>query len=252
MQSFYDPASGSVEAHIDDAGFRLLDLSLPGWFISGQIKSLFPSRSRWDPICSMYPLSAAPGMASVLSSPTPPSIDYFHGLPIPSRQKRWAVYSLICQHPELPPILYIGSATNAEYGARSRYTAYLNRTGVMPFLVERAQKLGYSTTFGILCYTDVPLAQHVPSLRGRFLALESVFTIIFCACVKMIMDVEYIPDFFLWPRESMPWKPGCTHLSLSESVRADNHPHGRGAHCRSRISPQTRCSQDTTLPQEAP
>ncbi|KAF9690915.1 hypothetical protein EKO04_010992 [Ascochyta lentis] len=35
------------------------------------------------------------------------------------------------------------------------------------------------------------------------------------------MDEVFIPDFFLWPRSEVSWLPGCTHLSLSESVRPD-------------------------------
>jgi hypothetical protein len=57
-------------------------------------------------------------------------------------------------------------------------------------------------------------------LKGN-IRLESVFAVVFCACVKMIMDEVFIPDFFLWSRDSVTWEPCCTHLSLSESVRAD-------------------------------
>jgi len=76
-------------------------------------------------------------------------------------------------------------------------------------------------SFGMLCWTALPSPQLVSHLRARFLSLEAVFTRSFCACIKMVMDVAFIPDFFLWSRDEVNWKPRCTYLSLSESVRAD-------------------------------
>jgi len=35
------------------------------------------------------------------------------------------------------------------------------------------------------------------------------------------MDVQYVPDFFIWKRQEIAWKPGHTHLSCAESVHAD-------------------------------
>lgn len=95
-------------------------------------------------------------------------------------------------------------------------------------LVKRALDWGYDLNFSILCSTRLPLPQHVPRLRGRFLILEAVFSIVFCACsivfcacIKNICDKEFIPDFFLWPCKSVSWIPSCTHLSLNKSIRGD-------------------------------
>jgi hypothetical protein len=221
MEDFYDARFGSIESHIDAAGFRLVDLDLPSWYINSEIKAVFASRSDWDSVVSDAPLQVAPGLASLLSSSKPPSLDFFRGLPKPPASKLWAVYALILEHIQLPPILYIGSGTHARDGVQGRHTGYQTGSGVIPKLVEHTLNQGYTLTFGMLCWTALPPPQLVPRLRARFLALESVFAVVFCACVKMIMDDAFIPDFFLWPRAGVTWKPACTHLSLSESVRAD-------------------------------
>ena len=221
MESPYDPGLGSLQAHLDDAGFRLVDLDLPSWFINPEIKVAFASRSQWDSNVRQAPLQVAEGLAEVLSSPTPPDIAFFLSLPKPTGPKKWVVYALILEHPTLPWILYIGSATHALDGVHLRETQYLNVSGPIPKLVRIALNQGYSLSFRMLVWTDLPSAPLVPRLRARFLALESVFTVVFCACIPMIMDQVFIPDFFLWDRAGVSWKPGCTHLSLSESVKAD-------------------------------
>jgi hypothetical protein len=221
MEDFYDARFGSIESHVDAAGFQLVDLDLPSWYINSDIKVAFASRSHWDSVVSDAPLQIAPGLASVLSSSRPPSLDFFRRLPKPPASKLWAVYALILEHPQLQPVLYIGSGTHAKDGVQGRYTGYQTGSGAIAILVKHALNQGYTLTFGMLCWTALPPPQLVPRLRARFLALESVFAVVFCACVKMIMDDAFIPDFFLWPRSGVTWKPGCTHLSLSESVRAD-------------------------------
>lgn len=221
MEELYNPSLGSVEAHIDAAGFRLIQLDLPSWFINSEIKFAFASSSEWDSNARQAPLSVAPGLAQVLSSPTPPDIGYFLNLPKSDGPRKWGVYALIATHPDLPPIMYIGSGTHAQDGVAKRETNYSSGKGCIPKLIKIALEQGYFLSFGMLIWTKLPSTQLVPRTRARFLALESVFAVIFCACIPMIMDKVYIPDFFLWSRESISWNPGCTHLSLSESVRAD-------------------------------
>ncbi|QRD06273.1 hypothetical protein JI435_307780, partial [Parastagonospora nodorum SN15] len=221
MEDPYDARYGSIESHIDAAGFQLVNLNLPSWYINPDIKVAFASLSQWDNVVRDAPLQVAPGLAEVLSSSKPPGLDFFRRLPKPPASKLWAVYALILEHLELEPVLYIGSGTSASAGVQGRHTGYLTGSGNIPVLVKLALNQGYSLCFGMLCWTPLPPPQLVPRLRARFLALESVFAVIFCACVKMIMDDVFIPDFFLWSRAEVTWKPGCTHLSLSESVRAD-------------------------------
>jgi hypothetical protein len=55
MEAFYDIDSGSIEAHLDDAGFKLVALDLPSWYINSDIKTAFASRSEWDSVSSNAP-----------------------------------------------------------------------------------------------------------------------------------------------------------------------------------------------------
>jgi hypothetical protein len=55
----------------------------------------------------------------------------------------------------------------------------------------------------------------VPRVRGRFLVLEAVFTVIFHAALPATTDA-YIKDFICW--DEVPWKPLCSRLSIGESV----------------------------------
>lgn len=223
MEDFYRVDLGSIESHVDDSAFTLLSLDLPGWFINSEIKVAFAERSAWDAVVAAAPLHVAPGLDSVLSSAEAPSILFFKSLPSPSEtSKQWGVYVLVLERPGFPPLIYIGSGTNAASRIRGRFNGYLNGSGPFAELVRKALRNGYKiSSMGMLCWTDLPPPHLVPRLRARFFALEAVFTIIFCACVKMIMDDVFIPDFFLWKRDDVDWQPACTHLSLSDDVRGD-------------------------------
>lgn len=223
MEARYQSNLGSLETYVDDAAFRLLSLELPRWYINPDIKVVFLDRAAWDSVVDSSPLSFAPGVDQVLSSTEPPSINFFRTLPTPSKtRKQWGIYALVLERPGCTPILYIGSGRNAEGRIQARHTSYINLTGPFAYLVQKALDGGFTiTSCGMLCWTDLPAPHLVPRLRARVLVLEAVFTIVFYACIKTIMDDVFIPDFFLWQRQDVDWEPGCTHLSLSESVKAD-------------------------------
>ena len=175
------------------------------------------------------PLSVAPGLDLVLSSNTPPSIEFFKQLPRPSTTiKQWGIYAIVIERPGEPPKLYIGSDTSADGGIQRRVNSYLADTAKLPRFVDieitkaKALDKDYTiTSIGMLCWNDLPEAHLVPRYRARMLVLEPALTIVFCASIKTIMDELFIPDFFLWQRDQATWKPLCSHLSLSEAVRAD-------------------------------
>ncbi|KAF2125804.1 hypothetical protein P153DRAFT_94243 [Dothidotthia symphoricarpi CBS 119687] len=138
MEDFYDARYGSIESHLDAAGFQPVSLALPSWYINRQIKVVFASRSNWDSVVSDAPLQVAPGLAEVLSSTSkPPSINFFRRLPKPPAFKVWAIYALTLEHPVLGPIIYIGSGTDAKAGVQGRHTGYRTGSGSIPKLVER-------------------------------------------------------------------------------------------------------------------
>lgn len=169
------------------------------------------------------PLSVAPGLDLVLSSDTPPSIEFFKQLPRPSTTiKQWGIYAIVLELPGQPPKLYIGSGTHVDGGIQRRVNSYLNGTASLPRFVKKALDNDYTiTSIGMLCWTNLPEAHLEPRCRARMLVLEAALTIVFCASIKTIMDELFIPDFFLWQRDQVIWKPLCSHLSLSEAVRGD-------------------------------
>lgn len=119
MESFYEASSGPVESFIDNSAFNLVSLNLPRWYINADLKVTCTPRSNWDKMVIDYPLTARPGLDSVLSAGDPPDLDFFRLGPQPTKDNEWAVYTVLCEHlsdPDEPPILYVGSGTNAENG----------------------------------------------------------------------------------------------------------------------------------------
>lgn len=224
MEKFHDPSLGCVQDHLDDSAFQLIGLPLPAWFINSDHKLLFENkRSHWDTIVDKFPLHVAPGLDSILSTASPPSLDIFQTLP-PAEPNTWGVYAVTLVRASSIPKLYIGSGTSVDGRVKSRCNAYISGSGPFSKHVRKALDDGYSIdTIGMLCSTPLPKhnPEHVPALRSRILVLESVFTIIFCASIPWVTDDAFIRNFFPWSRQDVPWSPACNHLSLSESVKAD-------------------------------
>lgn len=136
--------------------------------------------------------------------------------------KQWGIYAVVLLLPGSKPKLYIGSGTNSASAVETRCRSYINESGSLPYLLKKALQDGYEiASVGMLCWTDFPAPHLLPRSRARILVLEAIFTIFFYACHKMIMDDLFIPEFFLWQRQDVTWGALCTHLSISESVRAD-------------------------------
>lgn len=80
-------------------------------------------------------------------------------------------------------------------------------------------KDGYRlSSFGLLCWIDLPSPTQELRQRARMLMLESVMAINFNACRETIVDKLYIEDFYLWDRADTDWEPLCGHLSITEKV----------------------------------
>lgn len=79
----YNSTFGYIESHVDDAGFQLVNLDLPPWYINSETKTAFASRDSWNSVVSDAPLHVASDLASVLSSSQSPSLDFFRRLPKP-------------------------------------------------------------------------------------------------------------------------------------------------------------------------
>lgn len=209
---------------IDDVGCPLLnDVPLPRWLVSCQIRLLLSDPDAWKSAAREQPLSIAPGLADVLSSSSPPSHDFFKTLPQPSRHnKQWAVYILLLERPDSKPNLYVGSGTNALDGVQARAQGYNSGNGPWSQHTQKALDEGYVvSSFGLLCWINLPPAEQVLRQRARVLVLEAVLAIHFNACRETIIDKLCIDDFYLWDRANVDWDPLCGHLSITEKVAAN-------------------------------
>jgi hypothetical protein len=222
MEALYNKYSG---VSIDEVGGQLLSLPLPGWLLSSQIKIVLLHADAWNSAVAEEKLSTAPGLQSVLESSSPPSLDFFKTLPQPSdSQQQWGVYVLLLERPGSKAKLYVGSGTDALDRIQARARKYDSGRGPYSQLTQQALNDGYTvSSFGMLCWIDLPSSVQVLRQRARMLVLEAVFAIAFNACRKTIADELYIDDFHLWQRQDVEWDPLCTHLSLCEKVAANVH-----------------------------
>lgn len=134
---------------------------------------------------------------------------------------RWAIYAHIYEEAGRKPSLYIGSAT-AENGARSRLRKYESTTVKKPRFIEAAIKQGFVKTHTtLLAWSRIPRARHIYRARQRYLGVESVFQMLFFACIFNSYEPEWI-DFMPWCREDVEWEPLCSYVSFSECVQNPN------------------------------
>lgn len=223
MEALYNKdIDGTLAAFIDKATLTLHLLPLPRWLQSSQIKVLLKDEPTWRSVVEARELQTAPGLEQVLSSETPPPFAFFKSLPSPSRhQKQWAIYVLCLEKPDCKPRLYVGSGTESQDRVLSRFRGYDSGRGPIPQLVQRALDEGYTITHkGLLAWIDLPEPGQTQTQRARTLVLEAVFTILFVAARRSIIDQLYIEDLYRWKREDVEWDPLCTHLSFTEKVSA--------------------------------
>ena len=178
-------------ALVDDLVFALVAIDAPEWYINPDFKMLFTERESYDSVAECSPLTFAPHLLEVLSSPTPPPLAYFTTLPAPSG-KEWGVYAIIMEKEGSQSGLYIGSGTDSNDGVVVRLANYYPGSTALPRFVKQAFSEGYHVAHkGLLCWSDLPTPGLVPRVRARFLALEALFTVLFNAAFAAITDSYY-------------------------------------------------------------
>lgn len=203
---------------VDDLTFRIVNVDAPHWYINPDLRELFKDRSNYDIIADCSPLSLAPNLGSILAANKPPTIAFFKSLPSPSSQT-WGIYALLFEKAGCQPLLYIGSGTSSLNGVASRLHYYKPGASNLPRFVKQAFEDNYHISHrGVLCWSPTPTIGLVPRVRARFLALEAMFTIMFHACIAAITDM-YLRHLYIWRRDTVEWKPLCSHLSLKEAIR---------------------------------
>ncbi|PSK57848.1 ATP synthase subunit beta, mitochondrial [Elsinoe australis] len=209
----------AVQTQIEDLTFNLVSIDAPSWYINPDFRTLFKDRSSYDSVANCAPIEAAPGLADVLSSPEPPSVDFFLSLPGIPLSKIFAIYCIVLLKAGCKALLYFGSGTEQYDGAEKRVDSYKDDNKSLPRFMLKAIKDGYTIAHkGLLCWTPLPTPGLVPRVRGRFLAFEAVFTMLFHGCIPFITD-PWIEHLLLWARDSVEWGPLCSHLSLNEAIR---------------------------------
>ncbi|KJX95979.1 hypothetical protein TI39_contig850g00014 [Zymoseptoria brevis] len=210
---------------VDEVGRMLInDVPLPRWLVSAQIKCILADSDAWTASTIEQPLMCAPGLVDVLSSSTPPELDFFTTLPQPPRKKQWGIYILLLTRKDSKPRLYIGSGTHAQDSVQHRANGYFSGKGPFSRHTQKALDEGYEvSSFGLLCWIDLPPPEQLLRQRARFLVLEAVLAIHFNACRETIIDQLYIGDFYIWERSTVAWDALCGHLSITERVAANIH-----------------------------
>jgi hypothetical protein len=194
----------------------LVQIGAADWYLNPEFKVLL--KPIIDILLPTLQLSFHTSMLAALASDTPPTIAFFLGLPAPER-KSWDVYVLVFVDPDGDHHLYIGSGTEANAGITGRTAVYANKTHPrLPRFVRLAFDRGYELVhIGTLCWVPLPQPAQVPRARLLFLCLEAVFTCIFYACFRTVMEPLW-SDLMPWTRDSVSWSPLNSHLSLSEGV----------------------------------
>lgn len=179
--------------------------------------------------CEAASFSFCPGLLETWQSPNPPPAGFFQQLSSLDLSC-WAIYALVLQKQGDEPKIYIGSATNANTGAKPRLWKYdqisrgsltaLRDTSI-PNLVREAVKDGYHiANQGLLAWCPIPSAANVPVRRLLMVALECAFTFLFWAMQSSNGDYG-MGSCCPWPRQSFQYAGLCSHNPLIEAVHGD-------------------------------
>lgn len=212
---------------------------------NGLFTLLFPDIESLIDTTGLTTLSFAPGLLEVLTAPLPPTTTYYKDLPDqPLTPSKWAVYGLVMEHPDLPDPsehrFYVGSATDAQNGVRSRFSLYSKDITIdyldsqqllrdpWPKLVRQALRDGYRITKKVLLASaPLPTAAKVPVLRTLFKALEAAFSFALWAMHSNSSQGsessqpshDYgMADCCPWPRKDFAYRGLCSHSSLLEGI----------------------------------
>ncbi|KAI7323033.1 hypothetical protein KC315_g8626 [Hortaea werneckii] len=187
---------------------------------------VLPSLLVLEAVASSASFFFAPGLYEVLQSASSPTLAFFKGLPSDlswsnaQLRDRWVVYAIVLEKPDRRPRVYIGTATQKDYGSRSRMQHYDNAY-LLPRWVAHALKEGFEITHkGFICWIPRPTADMVPVRRLLFKALEASFTFYFWAMKSRYFDWG-MEDISPWDRHNLEYDGLCSHSSLYEDVLAD-------------------------------
>lgn len=166
-------------------------------------------------------ITFAPGLLDVVQSPTPPSIEFFKSLPV-KYLGLWAVYGLVLEKPDCPPLVYTGEASDARFGVPARWKHYENPVSYrkqLPSKVKEAIDAGYKITHkGVFAWYSIPAAKNVPRFRVLNYSMEVMFSYLFWTMHHKVTDYLIIPCC-PWPRHLRTYGGLCSHNAFTDSVK---------------------------------
>lgn len=222
-------------------------------WINPRFLLVLQSLERISELFEIVGLEFCAGLLPVLHASTPPSIDWFLGLPsTDSTDKKWGIYIIVLRKPGHRYKLYIGSATAYYRGVRARFEEYDN-SKTLPRYVKAALKDGYTIQKKtLLAECPIPEAGNVPVYRVVLLALEAIFACYFWAMSKRDHDYGF-NHLCPWSLDSFNYDGACSHNPLKEGfegelgltkeelqkiaddIKAKNIAYGRAYHKQQRV-----------------
>jgi hypothetical protein len=179
----------------------------------------FTSQAVLEEVASTASLVFAPGLFEVLQAATPPTIQFFKGLPTDT-SSRWGIYVMVLEKCSCRSRIYIGSGTNYKGGVRSRLKQY-DDGFLLPNFVEKALDEGYKIVHkGLLCWIPQPTAAKQPVNRLLFVALEAAFSYMFWTMKAVTKDYG-MGHICLWDRFTLEYDGLCSHCCLNEGIYSD-------------------------------
>lgn len=165
-------------------------------------------------------LSFAPGLLDIISSSTPPTVDFFKSLPTEA-SKRWGIYLHVLEKQGCKTAIYIGSGTQVDLGVSTRLSQYKHGRKLPRYVAAYLDK-GYEIVYtGLLCWMPIPGPADVPKYRILIVAAEATFTFLFWA---IRCSTEYgfgLHHTCPWGSNNLEYDGLCSHSPLMEGVVSD-------------------------------
>lgn len=119
--------------------------------------------------------------------------------------------------------MYNGSATGTAGGVSNRWGQYDDRLSPPPRVKMALMDDGYGLTHkGLLCWAPTPSAAKVHLTRLLFIALEAMFAYAFWTMASPYKNAGMLMEHLcLWDQTSLDYADGCSHCSLTETIKGD-------------------------------
>jgi len=189
-------------------------------YINPRFRAVLPSRAALLELFPGLKLEFTPGLLNALFGLSPPPITWFRSLPSYCPLKVWSIYAIVLERQGGPDLLYIGSATASNAGARGRFSEH-RRLKHLSKGVKKALGQGYRIVHHAnLAWCPIPLPSRRPVYRHVLVALEAALSCIFWAMASRSRHYGYHSQC-PWPASSFNYDGVCSHNPLTEAVEGD-------------------------------